>query len=193
MKKIPCIFLIDHEAHRTTDVPNPECQWVFDGEGIALRKWDGTACMIKDGELYKRRCVPSTKVAPPGFKPCSIDGRTNKMFGWVPVDYDDDKWHWLGFDNLCSRIYETGKAPADGTYELCGPKINGNPEKLTEHDLIQHSYAQLMACPRPPFYGPMTHESLGLWLADKDIEGLVFWHPAGHKAKIRKKDFGLER
>jgi len=31
------------------------------------------------------------------------------------------------------------------------------------------------------------------WLKGRDIEGLVFHHPDGRMAKIKKRDFGLKR
>ncbi len=49
---------------------------VLDGEGIATRKWDGTACLVRDGILYKRydrKLNPKTgeyKSAPIGWEPC---------------------------------------------------------------------------------------------------------------------------
>ena len=48
MKKISTIFQIqwiDHSRGEVLHEVNPENQWVLDGEGIATRKWDGTACL----------------------------------------------------------------------------------------------------------------------------------------------------
>ena len=43
MKKIPTIFLRDEQDRKhVTNQINPECQWVFDGKGIATIKYDGT-------------------------------------------------------------------------------------------------------------------------------------------------------
>jgi hypothetical protein len=51
MKKIPTIFERDWEGDRSKvlDRKNPECAWVFAGEGKATRKLDGTSCMIRAG------------------------------------------------------------------------------------------------------------------------------------------------
>lgn len=56
MKKIPSIFMRDFKGDpsRVTREQNPECAWVFAGEGVATRKYDGTACMVRAGILYKR-------------------------------------------------------------------------------------------------------------------------------------------
>jgi len=195
MKKIPCIFKIDHVNHCTTSIINPECQWVFDGEGIAQRKWDGTACRILDGKLYKRRQVKKGKASPVEFLLCETDPNTGNSFGWVPcVIGPEDKWHWEGFDNACRGLFlELGEAPENGTYELCGPQINGNPEKLEEHALINHSLAGGFPHPGPPVTVSFPHMALKSWLFYRDIEGIVFKHPDGRMAKIRKTDFGLER
>ncbi len=76
-------------------------------------------------------------------------------------------------------------ADCDASYELVGPKINGNPEGLTERQLLQHG-THLVECPR-------EFDAIRDWLAGQDIEGVVWHHPDGRMAKIKKKDFGLPR
>lgn len=76
--------------------------------------------------------------------------------------------------------------PPDGTYELCGPKIDGNPEGFPEHVLIRHGHTELPQAPR-------TFDGLRAWLAERDIEGIVFHHADGRMCKIKTKDFGLKR
>ena len=50
MKKIPTIFERDWDGDRSRVLPIPvaEADWVFAGEGVATRKYDGTACLIHD-------------------------------------------------------------------------------------------------------------------------------------------------
>lgn len=161
--------------------PNPVCQWVFDGEGVATRKYDGTAVLIKDGEMFKRREVKKGKEAPPDFVEVDADPNTGKRFGWVPAKRDDpaDRYHWEAFD-LTTLI-------ADGTCELVGPKIQSHGEGVLGHTLIRHRDAtQYPECPR-------DFESLADWLEGKDIEGIVFHHDDGRMAKIKKRDFGIKR
>ena len=74
----------------------------------------------------------------------------------------------------------------DGTYELVGPKVQGNPEHLTEHRLIRHGSVVEDDAPR-------SFEGLRMWFDKKDIEGIVFHHPDGRMAKIKLRDFGLKR
>ena len=55
MRKIPSLFKRDYEGTRLVyDEVVPGSEWVLAGEGVATRKWDGTACMVRDGRLYKR-------------------------------------------------------------------------------------------------------------------------------------------
>ena len=49
---------------------NPENEWVFKGEGVATRKFDGTAAAIINGELYKRYDVKKGRQVPEGAIPC---------------------------------------------------------------------------------------------------------------------------
>ena len=75
----------------------------------------------------------------------------------------------------------------DGTYELCGPKVQGNPERLGRHFLVAHATADRLAdCPR-------DFEGLKAYLAGHDIEGVVWHRENGEMVKIKKKDFGLRR
>jgi hypothetical protein len=56
MKKTPTIFKRNPEnMKQILNEHNPKCDWVFNGEGIATRKYDGTCCLVRNGILYKRR------------------------------------------------------------------------------------------------------------------------------------------
>ncbi len=55
LKKIINIFQKKYGTDRIVrDEIVPGAEWVQKGEGIATRKWDGCACMIQGGKLYKR-------------------------------------------------------------------------------------------------------------------------------------------
>lgn len=182
MKKIPTIFKRDaNNMKYVVNEQNPECQWVFDGEGVATRKMDGTCCLVQDGKLFKRREIKAGEPHPSGFAMTDFDEITGKTVGWMPVDSDDasDKWHIEAF-NACSPL-------SDGTYELVGPKIQGNPEHYGMHTLLKHSMLeQYPSVPR-------TFDGIKNWMSGKDIEGLVFHHPDGRMAKIKLRDFGIKR
>lgn len=179
MKKIPTIFKRNPEnMSELLDEPHPDCLWVFEGEGVATRKYDGTCCLIMNGKLYKRREYKQGKSSPDDFIQADYDSVTGKSVGWLPV-YDGDagdKWHLDAFR----------AGMADGTYELVGPKVQGNPEKYQFHTLIKHGGEMEFSPPRDIF-------SLRLWLDEVDIEGIVYYHQDGRMGKIKKSDFGLTR
>jgi len=182
MQKIPTIFERDWEGDRSRvlDKPHPDCAWVFAGEGIATRKLDGTCCMIRDGKLFRRRELKYGQPCPTGFEPSGTDEATGKTVGWIPVsDGPEDKWHREAFAAL--------KYQKEGTYELIGPNFQGNPEKAGSNILIPHANAMSYRDV------PRTFDALKVWLNDLDIEGIVFHHPDGRMAKIKKRDFGLKR
>jgi hypothetical protein len=87
MKKISTIFVRDWNGDRSrvTRVTNPACQWVFDGEGVATRKYDGACCMVREGKLYKRRELGAKQSARADFFMVDDDKETGKTVGWVPV------------------------------------------------------------------------------------------------------------
>ena len=184
MKKIPCLFKrnFGKSQQPVYNEINPECQWVVNGEGYATRKYDGTCCLIKGGMLYKRYTLKPGKKAPVGFTPATeIDPITGKQEGWLPLD-KYDYFHHEAFDELINM----GIKFKDGTYELCGPKVNGNKEDLLSHVLIKHGEYICHDAPR-------TYDELKKYLQKVDMEGLVFYHPDGRMAKIRKADFGIKR
>lgn len=185
MKKIPTIFKRnpDKMSEVTCEV-HPDCFWVFCGEGIPRRKFDGVCCMFDENGFFKRREVKKGKKVPVGFILEQEDKITGKKFGWVPVDQTDtaDKYFIEGFANR-DRIIGIDY----GTYELVGPKIQGNPERFTEHTLISHKYAETISIRK------RTYSGIRDALVDLDIEGVVFHHPDGRMAKIKKSDFGLKR
>jgi len=178
MQKIISLFCRNYDGdHLVRDEVVPGAEWVLAGEGIATRKYDGTCCMVKDGNLYKRYDVKRGKLAPLAFIPAQDpDPKTGHWPGWLEVGKGpEDKWH---------RGAMNEDIP-DGTYELCGPKVNGNPEKLSRHELIPHGH-DIVFCPRD-FDGTKTY------LRDADIEGVVWHHDDGRMVKIKKKDFGFKR
>jgi hypothetical protein len=201
MRKIPTLFQRDPDqpALITREV-HPDCQWVLDGEGTPTRKLDGT-CMgyfpavrgevrvrggIGSSEVTEpsdvtgvwlaRREVKANQSAPDGFIVEQEDELTGKAVGWVPAE--QSPFHKY-FTEALPRI---GCSPYFGTYELCGPKVNGNPEKLAVHHLFRHHDAERLAGVPRDFDGLIT------WLLRQTIEGVV-WHAAdGAMAKLKVRD-----
>ena len=181
MKKIISLFQRNYEGNRLVrDEVVPGAEWVIAGEGVATRKWDGTCCLIDSGMLYKRYNAKRGKTPPEGFIPAQdFDPVTGHMPGWVLVgEGSEDQYHREAFERLSLRL--------NGTYELVGPKIQGNPENLEAHYLIPHGKYILTEAPRSfgAFYG---------YFKAVRIEGIVWHHPDGRMVKIKAKDFGLKR
>ncbi len=181
MKKIPTIYLRDWDGDPkyVTREPAPECSWVFGGEGRPTRKYDGT-CVRFDRELWwARREVKRDRPAPDGFELAGEDAETGKRVGWEPAAQ-------TGFHRFLVEAAGAG-AWAPGTYELCGPKINRNPEGYPEHRLVRHADAVPIDLPS------LTWEDIRATvraLAEADgLEGIVWHHDDGRMAKIKARDF----
>ena len=179
MKKIISLFQRNYDTDRLVrNEVVPGAEWVLKGEGIATQKLDGTCCMVSEGRLYKRYEVKKGREAPADFLPANkVDPNTGKQQGWRPVgDGPDDKYHREAFD----------PSLPDGTYELIGPKVQGNPEKTARHVLEPHGHRVMESVPR-------TYDGLKSYFAKHDIEGIVWHHPDGRMVKIKGKDFGIKR
>lgn len=184
MKKIPCVFKRDFTDRKNPillNEVNPGCEWVLAGEGKATRKWDGTACAIIKGELHARYDAKNGKTPPPGAIPCGDpDPVTGHWPHWVKADRPEDRWLRQAKDATTGLV--------DGTYEAVGPKINGNHDAHDIHVLHRHGDMELYGLLR-------TFDGLKAFLeADfegEKIEGIVFHHPDGRMAKLRRDDYGL--
>lgn len=196
MKKIISLFQRNYNGDRL--VRNeivPGAEWVLEGEGWATRKLDGTCCLIRDGKLFKRYEIKKGKEkTPEDFEPADpIDEITGKQQGWVPVRENNpsDKWHIEAFRDLIElKDSLMGQVIWDGTYELIGPKIQGNPEKEKSHILIRHKDNDYLLLENPP---KRDFESIKNYLANGAIEGIVWHHQDGRMVKIKAKDFGFKR
>src|SRR5262249_30518781 len=160
MQKILSLFQRNYESDRLVrDEIVPGAEWVAAGEGVATRKFDGMCCRVRGGLLYKRYDAQGGKTPPAGFEPAQDpDPNTGHWPGWLPVgDGPEDLWF--------REAFAAGPVP-DGTYELCGPKVQGNPESFAEHVLVPHGSEVLDDCPRD-FAG------LKAYLIHRTIEGIV--------------------
>ena len=182
MKKISTLFKKDpSNLGLVINEINPENEWVFT-DGIPTRKFDGTATAIINGELYKRYDVKKGRQVPEGAIPCQeADLITGHHPHWLKCERskNEDKYFFEGFDNLENK--------KDGTYELIGEKVQGNPEKIKGHMLIRHGIVTLSL-------EDYSFEYLKQYLEQADIEGIVFHHKSdGRMCKLRKSDFGISR
>jgi hypothetical protein len=193
VNKIPTLFRRSNEDRRyVLNEVNPGCEWVLAGEGTACRKYDGT-CVMYDGERWwARREVKPGKKAPDGYVPLSTDEVTGKTVGWEPIEQSAFfKFLVEAGSNdygIADEYQFHGGKTRPGTYELIGPKVNGNPERTDSHLLIRHGYRA--AVDDDAVRGLVRDfDSLAAWLAAHDWEGIVWHHPDGRMAKLKKRDF----
>lgn len=182
--KIPTVFQRTPDRRHVAPEITPGCEWVFMGQGVETRKFDGTCVRITHGwydgpqiEVWMRREVGKGKTPPPYFHVISTDEVTGKTVGWEPYGQ-------TGFAKFIEEAVDgkhTTELP-EGTYELCGPKINGNPEGFDHHVLVRHGQEVLTGV-------PLSFSGLRDWLARHEFEGIVWHHPDGRMAKLKRRDF----
>jgi len=197
VKKIISLFPRNYTGDRLVrDEVVPGAEWVLAGEGVATQKLDGTCCLVRGGQLYKRyemkHCLTPSGVRlrcpPPGFEEADADPTTGNIYGWMPVlgTNPEDRWHLEAWAHQMTSEQKL----IDWTYELIGPKVQGNPEGWSWHALIRHGWHQIPDCPR-------NFNGLRSFFKATDVEGVVWWrdpdNPDCDKVKIKGKDFGIQR
>lgn len=191
MKKMPTVFVRNFGSgpHYVTEQVTPGCEWVLAGEGIATRKYDGTCCMLDEqGRWWARREIKPGKEIPPYFVEADHDEVTGSTVGWEPIGHSSfSRWHAEALAAADDDVEDPWNGWKSGTYELIGPKINGNPERYERHWLIRHENAEPFAFPDRS-YAEMRR--VLTFLREKyGYEGVVFKHPDGRMAKLKAKDF----
>lgn len=192
MRKMPCLLVREFTGPSSfvlLDQVYPGCEWVFNGEGVASRKWDGTACAVINGLLYrrfdaKRKPDGIFKLAPAGAIPCCApDPITGHHPHWVLCsnEHHADYHHIKAWWELLRKI--NFSEPKDGTYELIGPPIGSNAEGVDSVMFKRHGDTVLNV--------RRTIPEIKTFLSENMIEGIVFTHPDGRMCKIRRNDFGL--
>lgn len=195
MKKIITLFQRNYETDRLVN-PSlvPGAEWVLAGEGQATVKIDGTSCLVRDGKLYKRYELRKGKTPPPDFIPAQEpDPVTGEAPGWLPVgDGPDDKWHREAWEN---SLQLNGALP-DWTYELVGPKVQGNPYQYDRHVLKIHGKNRLIDEVVKVGDVEQTFTLLRDFFAAHPMEGIVWWRdvtdPDCDKVKLKSRDYGIK-
>lgn len=182
MEKIPTLYVRNTalgEWRYVLDEVNPSCEWVLAGEGQATRKYDGTCVMFDGADWWARREVRDGKETPDGWYMADYDEVTGKSMGWEPIAQSS-------FAKFHAEALEYGCIETPGTYELCWPKINGNPEGFPEHQLVPHGFAPLQ---NVPTNFAALREFMVVVFGPMGREGVVWHHPDGRKAKLKVRDF----
>ncbi len=167
-------------------------EWVFEDDSVmAIEKLHGTnvSILIQDGIIT------------------SIWNRTERL----PFFNKGKQYVIMGIMNSYSKGYMEFLPDGQHFGELIGPKVNGNPYQLKEHIWIPfETYGQKHLQYKCWGKYPKTFESIREWFkelmplynlrihANKDnreeilksfVEGIVFTHPDGRFAKLRRDMF----
>lgn len=189
MRKIPTLFVRDFTSDNgryVTDEVAPGCEWVLAGEGVATRKYDGTCVMFDGNAWWARREVKPGKQPPSIFLPVDTDDTTGKTVGWEPIEQSSFVKFWREAVEPLEDFGALTKLDVPtGTYELIGPKINGNPERCSTHRLQRHDTASQIEV-TDLSYGGLS--KLLAYLAEDGYEGIVWHHPDGRMAKLKARD-----
>lgn len=183
MEKIPTLFERD-DRFRVVDRPRADCTWVFEGEGVGTEKLDGSnvRLTVRSGEIVRveKRRNPSKAQKQQGI----VDG----WYVDTAEGSAEDKWILEAARNTDVSGWPDG----EHSCEALGPRIQGNPLELEGHRCVPFNL-------RVPAYEnvPRSYKELQDFLAALDsrfapghlAEGIVFHHPDGRRAKIKRKDF----
>lgn len=179
MQKIPTVY--ERTEDRKFVVPDrshisPGCDWVLLGEGTPTRKWNGTCVMLDQfGLWWARRDVKPGGTEPERFFLVHEDVVTGNKTGYEPIENS-------GFAKLHAEAVANNTVWEPGTYELIGPKINGNLDQVESHVLMEHASA-----PSLPMYYDEPIDVVA-YAATLGWEGIVWHHPSGRMAKLKVRD-----
>ena len=187
MKKIPCLF--EREFNENGEfvnlTQNSKFDSVFNGKADATLKIDGTACMIKDNELWVRYNAKNGKPVPEGAIQCGEpDPITGHNPCWVKASVKNGhKWQIKAFENTVAQFPDVNLI--DGTYECIGKHFSGNPYGLTNDVLVLHGFICVEL-------KDVSYDGIKKWLSEHNDEGLVFWEGSEPICKIRCSDYFLD-
>lgn len=155
MDKIPTLFVRDPAANFKR-LTRDYAEGLSAEIVSALRptaKWDGTCVKWEGGQLFPRYHE--------AFRPMA-----------------------LPFDNLHRDALAVAQpSEGDGTYELCGPKVQSNPHGFPTFTFVKHGALTLEGV-------PVDWDGLALYLATCPYEGVVWWDSTKPVCKIKRRDFG---
>ena len=172
-------------AYVVTPEINPGYEWVFtDPSVVAVEKLHGSnvSILIQDG---------------------IITGAWNRTER-IPFFNKGKAFIIQGLLNSYEKGYMEFLADGQHFGELIGPKVNGNPYKLTEHLWIPFGgFAQNHLVYKSWGRYPKTFDAISEWFKEllplynlmhghgkeSFVEGVVFTHPDGRLAKLRRDQF----
>lgn len=200
MKKLKTLFVKDFNTGLVSDIPSIGTDWVFNGEGRATIKIDGSSVLKSENTFYRRmdrklnKKFSSMKKRNPNLD-IKIEMFKEAPKGWIPAESSPDlkSGHWPGWtpldesnpnDAFHFEAIEDGDF-VDGTYELVGPSLMRNIYGLDKHMLVQHAIYEV--------HPERSYQGIKKFLENHYIEGIVFHRDNSTEDmfKIRRKDFGI--
>jgi len=183
MEKIPTLF--DRgDDFKVVDSVRAGCEWVVAGDGVPTEKLDGTniRLTVRMGTVVrveKRR------------NPTRVQKQRGIKDGWYVDAFEADRadrWIFEAVRGTDTREWPDGEHPC----EALGPKIQGNPLHLPSHVCVPFNLEvpRLEDAPRD-FTGLRDYLARleSRYAGEALAEGIVFHHPDGRRAKIKRKDF----
>lgn len=181
----PFVRVMKDNAYIVTPEIREGFEWVFEDESVmAIEKLHGTnvSITIVEGVVT------------------AVFNRTER----IPFITKGKKWIIEGLLNSKEKGYLEFLGDGQHFGELIGPKINGNPYKLDEHFWIPFStFCQKHLRYKSWGKYPKDFETISNWFENDllplyssmkgnregFVEGIVFTHPDGRMAKLRKDMF----
>lgn len=217
MKKLPTLFPKDPNNLRLV-LPEKSIIELNPEDTKVYIKLDGRACAVINGNLYvrydarlfkkkrgkiikkytKEEIEEKMQEQYPGAIPCQDpDEKSGHWPHWIPIDPTNNDHLYVidGYQNSLF-LYDIEKLP-DGTYEHIGPKVNNNPYQIDKHYLIKHD--DLALDDSNLFFHDVDelrknpYEYIKKFLIFLPHEGLVIYKNNEPVAKIRRKDFNLDK
>jgi len=198
MINIPTLFERDEKGSLDPHKVHPNAQWVLSEQlARATQMYDGIVYRFLRNNFSKRFIRTRNCETPLGYRPSQSSANEDGSYpGWVPIPPDEP---------ILKEARNNSNPTQEGTYELCGPTINNNPEGLKNHQFFKHGDKILPDFPRykdpirrtprdVAIANKVFYDQIEEYLKTRNIEGVVFYHTNTTKiAKIKKKDFGLPR
>lgn len=194
--------------------------WVFEGKGIATRKWDGVAIKVENGKVFRRYEWVTGKAAPAGFvKVQDLNPKYPHLPipGWVPVP-ESFKTSPKGKDEqYLKEAWDTSIAilNADVPSRMAKAEVINPYAPLPTKNVIKELPNGTYELCGPDIHGnhdrfkghvllahgatiekkvPRTFEGLKKFLETYDGEGIVWHYNTGTTilmAKIKRRDFSF--
>lgn len=184
MRKIPTMFKKQYENDRFIGVSheftNENCKTAL-LNGVPTVKFDGSACAIINGKLYKRYDYRGNGILPDNCIPCQTHEDLEGHFPvWLPCkpSTGEDKWFYAAYYNYPRKW-------VNGTYEAVGKHFNGNVYGLDYDVLVKHGGIVIRESLK-------SYEEIEAYLRTHNIEGIVWWLDDKPVCKIRRKDFFIK-